>query len=81
ISHGFAEAGLIGSDTKWARFRRRLAALGHSDAQISRIRCPIGQKELGKHPQAIALGTAAALLSVLRASNTEARATGGYATG
>ncbi|MEM6409118.1 MAG: xanthine dehydrogenase accessory protein XdhC [Pseudomonadota bacterium] len=81
LSYGFAEAGLIGSDTKWARFRRRLAALGHSDAQISRIRCPIGQKGLGKHPQAIALGTAAALLSVLRASNTETRATGGRDTG
>lgn len=58
----FARAGLIGSATKWARFRQRLAALGHSDAQISRISCPIGDPNLGKHPQAIALGVAAALL-------------------
>lgn len=54
--------GLIGSATKWARFRARLADLGHSPAQISRIACPIGDPALGKHPQAIALGVATALL-------------------
>lgn len=62
LGHGFAEAGLIGSATKWARFRKRLSALGHADAQIARITCPIGRPELGKHPQAIAVGVAAALL-------------------
>ena len=62
LQRPFAGAGLIGSATKWARFRQRLAALGHSDAQISRISCPIGDPTLGKHPQAIALGVAAALL-------------------
>lgn len=62
LSHQFDFAGVIGSKTKWARFRNRLKALGHSVAQISRITCPIGQKVLGKHPQAIAVGVAAALL-------------------
>ncbi len=62
LGHGFAALGLIGSATKWARFRSRLAALGHADAQISRIRCPIGDPSLGKHPQAIAIGVAAALM-------------------
>ncbi|WP_299784657.1 xanthine dehydrogenase accessory protein XdhC [uncultured Marivita sp.] len=64
LRHGFGFAGLIGSDTKWARFDSRLRKLGHSDAQISRICCPIGQKSLGKHPQAIAVGVAAQLLSL-----------------
>ncbi len=64
LRHGFAFAGLIGSDTKWARFTSRLRKLGHTDAQISRICCPIGQKSLGKHPQAIAVGVAAQLLSL-----------------
>ncbi len=63
LHHGFASCGLIGSATKWARFRSRLAALGHTDAQISRIACPIGDPSLGKHPQAIAVGVAASLLS------------------
>ncbi|MGY3438905.1 MULTISPECIES: xanthine dehydrogenase accessory protein XdhC [unclassified Marinovum] len=62
LHHGFASAGLIGSDTKWARFRKRLVTLGHSPAQIARIACPIGDPSLGKHPQAIAVGVAARYL-------------------
>lgn len=62
LTHGFASCGLIGSATKWARFRSRLAALGHSPATIARIDCPIGDPALGKHPQAIAVGVASAFL-------------------
>jgi xanthine dehydrogenase accessory factor len=62
LGHGFASAGLIGSATKWARFRSRLAALGHPPAEIARIACPIGDPALGKHPQAIAIGVAAGFL-------------------
>jgi xanthine dehydrogenase accessory factor len=62
LGRGFASLGLIGSQTKLARFRSRLTALGHSPAQISRIACPIGDPALGKHPQAIAVGVAAALI-------------------
>jgi xanthine dehydrogenase accessory factor len=63
LRHGFVSCGLIGSATKWARFRSRLSALGHEPAQIARIACPIGEPGLGKHPQAIAVGVAAALLT------------------
>ena len=62
LGHNTGSIGLIGSATKWARFKSRLALLGHSSAQISRIACPIGDPALGKHPQAIALGVATALL-------------------
>lgn len=62
LRHGFASCGLIGSDTKWVRFQKRLQQMGHSDAQISRITCPIGDPSLGKHPQAIAIGVAARLI-------------------
>ena len=62
LGHGFARCGLIGSATKWARFRSRLGALGHSAVEIGRIDCPIGNPALGKHPQAIAIGVAAAML-------------------
>ncbi len=54
--------GLIGSATKWARFRTRLGSLGHNPESIARIACPIGDPSLGKHPQAIAVGVAAALI-------------------
>lgn len=62
LTHGFAQCGLIGSATKWARFRSRLSALGHSPAAIACIDCPIGDPALGKHPQAIAVGVATAFL-------------------
>lgn len=55
--------GLIGSNTKWVRFQRRLGALDHTNAEISRIQCPIGDPSLGKHPQAIAIGVAAAMIA------------------
>lgn len=62
LGHGFTRLGLIGSATKWTRFRSRLRALGHDAAAIGRIECPIGDPALGKHPQAIALGVAVELL-------------------
>ena len=62
LTHGFTRCGLIGSATKWARFRSRLAALGHAPARIARLDCPIGDPALGKHPQAIAIGVGAAML-------------------
>jgi len=62
LNRGFRSVGLIGSGTKWARFRSRLQALGHSAADVARISCPIGDPALGKHPQAIAVGVVAELL-------------------
>lgn len=70
LGHGFGSAGLIGSATKWARFRNRLRALGHAETTIERIECPIGSPELGKHPQAIAVGVAAKLLTPEGAAQT-----------
>lgn len=70
LTRGFASLGLIGSATKWARFRTRLAALGHAPDRIGRITCPIGRPEFGKHPQAIALGVAAEFLDRDRAERT-----------
>ncbi|WP_341367211.1 xanthine dehydrogenase accessory protein XdhC [Yoonia sp. BS5-3] len=63
LSQPFASAGLIGSATKWARFKNRLAQLGHNPAQISRIACPIGDPSLGKHPAALALGVANVMIT------------------
>lgn len=60
LRRGFASCGLIGSATKWARFRSRLSALGLNPDTIT---CPIGDPHLGKHPMAIATGTARALLN------------------
>jgi xanthine dehydrogenase accessory factor len=63
LRHGFGSVGLIGSATKWARFRSRLASMGHRAEHIARIACPIGDPSLGKHPQAIAVSVATTLIS------------------
>lgn len=51
--------GLIGSDTKWTRFQKRLRQMGLDPAPIT---CPIGDKSLGKRPDHIAQGVIAQLL-------------------
>ncbi|MBE7638159.1 xanthine dehydrogenase accessory protein XdhC [Sneathiella sp. P13V-1] len=59
----FQYAGLIGSKTKWARFRKRLLREGVSENEINRITSPIGQPALkGKHPTEIAISVAADIL-------------------
>ena len=68
LAHGFSHAGLIGSASKWARFRKRLAALGHAPDKIARITCPIGDPALGKHPQMIAIGVARDMLRPVAAA-------------
>lgn len=70
LGHGFARAGLIGSATKWARFRSRLAALGHGPSDIACIQCPIGDPALGKHPGQIAIGVATTFLQPNRPSRS-----------
>lgn len=62
LSRDFRSAGLIGSPTKWTRFRKRLIEFGHPPETIDRIICPIGDIALGKHPHAIAIGVVAELL-------------------
>ena len=55
--------GLIGSKTKWATFRHRLEARGFTEAEMSRVTCPIGTPGIhGKEPEVIAVAVAAQLL-------------------
>lgn len=56
--------GLIGSVTKWARFRHRLAGRGHSEEQLARVVCPIGLPLGGKSPREVAISVAAQLLGI-----------------
>ena len=55
--------GLIGSKTKWASFRSRLAARGFSAAELDHVTCPIGIPGIAdKRPEVIAIAVAAQLL-------------------
>jgi xanthine dehydrogenase accessory factor len=61
----FPYVGLIGSQSKRARFIRRMSALGLEKSQIARLTCPIGVAGItGKEPATIAAATAAQLLIV-----------------
>lgn len=67
----FGFLGLIGSETKRARFIKRLRELGHGQAAIDRLICPIGITGLpGKAPAIIAVSTAAQLLQVAASLRT-----------
>jgi xanthine dehydrogenase accessory factor len=65
----FAWLGLIGSASKRARFRSRLAREGFSAERIERLQCPIGVAGIhSKLPQAIAVSVVAQLLQLQEAS-------------
>jgi xanthine dehydrogenase accessory factor len=64
--------GLIGSSAKWARFRRGLLVEGHTEAEVDRIRTPIGRPG-GKEPAVIAVSVAAELVEAFAAEHVDAR--------
>jgi len=72
----FRFCGLIGSQTKRARFVGRLAHRGVPPETIQRLTCPIGIDGLtGKHPAEIAIAAAAEILQV-RDGAPDARSAG-----
>lgn len=64
LRHGrLGSVGVIGSRTKASRFRRLLAAQGHSSEAVAAVRCPIGSSSVpGKAPAQVALSVAVELL-------------------
>ncbi|MFB7844182.1 xanthine dehydrogenase accessory protein XdhC [Microbacterium sp. NPDC056052] len=58
--------GLIGSASKWARFRTKLHELGQTDDDLARVTTPIGIPEVaGKQPAVIAVSVAARILQLI----------------
>jgi xanthine dehydrogenase accessory factor len=60
----FAFLGLIGSETKAAKFRARLRQRGFSEEQLQALVSPIGLFKAGKHPAEVAVAAAAQLLAL-----------------
>lgn len=59
-----AWVGVIGSQTKAARFRMRLEHRGFSPEQIAQLRCPMGLSTVpGKHPMEVAVSVAGELIA------------------
>ncbi len=66
----YAFLGLIGSETKAAKFKLRLR---RKDLSTDRLVCPIGLVKADKHPAAVAVSVVAQLLSLSATSGREAR--------
>src|SRR5690606_18352516 len=65
-TEGIGSIGLIGSASKWARFRKKLGELGHGPDDLARVTTPIGIPEVaGKQPAAIAVSVAARMLQLI----------------
>lgn len=60
--------GLMGSRTKWNRFRDALAKAGFMEEQINSVECPLGLRTTGREPREIAIGLAAELLERVHAA-------------
>ena len=70
----FGFLGLIGSQSKRARFLKRLRETGVSEAALARLTCPIGLGAIrGKAPAVIAIAAAAQLVERLEAERREAQ--------
>ena len=60
----FSFLGLIGSETKSAKFKLRLKRKGLSEERLERLVCPIGLYKGGKHPAEVAVSAVAQLLAL-----------------
>lgn len=70
----FAYVGLIGSETKRARFVKRFREVGITEQQLAKLTCPIGIEGVsGKHPGEIAIATAAQILRLREAGKQTLR--------
>ena len=69
----FDFVGLIGSQTKRARFTSLACQMGVADGTFDRLVCPIGLPQIkGKEPAVIAAGIAAQILMVGRSADAPA---------
>lgn len=60
--------GLIGSVTKWRRFKMRMEHRGHSADFYQQVRCPVGLSEVpGKRPIEVAVSIAGELIAMNKA--------------
>jgi xanthine dehydrogenase accessory factor len=66
LRSGFAFVGGVGSRAKAERTRARLQAKGFSDADIARVRMPVGADIGARSPEEIAVAIAAELVAFRR---------------
>jgi xanthine dehydrogenase accessory factor len=63
--------GLIGSETKWKKFKLRLTRKAFSEQQIEKICCPVGDPNLqGKLPMEVAISISAQFINYYQHQNS-----------
>jgi xanthine dehydrogenase accessory factor len=61
----FSYLGLIGSNTKWSRFKHRLLEKGYPEEKVRQIHCPMGMLSIaGKRPMEIAVSIAGEIINL-----------------
>ena len=65
LDRPFRYLGVIGSESKCKALKIRLKRLGATDAQLARLRCPMGLFK-GRRPKEVAISVAAEILQVAR---------------
>ncbi|MCV2403160.1 xanthine dehydrogenase accessory protein XdhC [Marinomonas sp. C2222] len=66
--------GLIGSQTKALRFRKRLASASFSQGEIDSVHCPVGSPDItGKKPFEIAISISAQIIQLTQQSLSETK--------
>jgi xanthine dehydrogenase accessory factor len=64
VEKEFRYLGLIGSETKWQRFQKRLLAKGLSAEKMLRVQSPMGLTIGGKTPKEVAISFAAKIIQI-----------------
>lgn len=77
----FRWAGLVGSQRKALLTRERCLNKGVPEAQVQRLRCPVGLDIGAEAPEEIAISVVAELVQVRRAGDVDTRATRGAPAG
>jgi xanthine dehydrogenase accessory factor len=72
LKKGFRFVGGVGSRAKAERTRQRLAARGFSEADVARVRMPLGVAIGARSPEEIAVAVAAELIAWRRGRSDEA---------
>src|SRR5207248_2604041 len=66
----FSRIGLIGSNTKWRRFKHRLENASLTPSMLDKVQCPVGvYKGKSKEPREIAISIAAQILQWVEAKS------------
>jgi xanthine dehydrogenase accessory factor len=74
--------GLIGSDTKWQRFRHRFLHRGYEESFFRTVRCPVGLSNVpGKLPVEVAVSVAAEIIGVSHENRGDRQARRGIQRG